>query len=182
MERMAKPAVSDEIFDVVDELDRVISSAPRSEVHRRKLRHRAVHVFLFNLHAELFVQKRSAIKDTFPRRFDSSASGHVNSGENYDTCASRETQEELGLVVPVEHLSRCFKIEACEQTGREFLWVYSVVTDQIPRINLDELEAGEFWTTERTRSLLTAHPEQFAPAFVLVFNEFDRRNLFPLKQ
>jgi len=64
---MANPS-SDEIFDVVDELDRVIGTAPRSEVHRRKLRHRAVHVLLFNTRAELFVQKRSAAKDTFPRR------------------------------------------------------------------------------------------------------------------
>jgi 16S rRNA (adenine1518-N6/adenine1519-N6)-dimethyltransferase len=181
MRRMANAATSGEIFDVVDELDRVIGSAQRSEVHRCKLRHRAVHVLLFNARAELFVQKRSAIKDTFPRCFDSSASGHVNSGEDYDICAQRETQEELGLMVPVGQFSRHFKVEACEQTGWEFVWVYSMVTDEIPRINLDELEAGEFWTPEHTRTLLMAHPQQFAPGFVLVFNEFDHRGLFPLK-
>ncbi len=178
MIRMAKPSL-DEIFDVVDELDRVIDTAPRSEVHRCKLRHRAVHVLLFNTRAELFVQKRSATKDTFPRRFDSSASGHLNSGEDYDSCARRETQEELGLEVPAEKFSRCFKVEACEQTGWEFVWTYSVVTDQLPRINLDELESGEFWTIEHVRSRLVADPQQFAPAFTLVFNEFDRRRLFP---
>lgn len=181
MRHMGTPVVSDEIFDVVDELDRVIGSAPRSEVHRRKLRHRAVHVLLFNAQAELFVQKRSATKDTFPRCFDSSASGHLNSGEDYDICARRETQEELGLVVLVGRLSRHFKVEACEQTGWEFVWVYSMVTDEIPQINLDELESGEFWTPEHTRSLLLAHPQQFAPGFVLVFKEFDHRSLFPLK-
>jgi 16S rRNA (adenine1518-N6/adenine1519-N6)-dimethyltransferase len=178
MSHMAKPS-ADEIFDLVDEQDRVIGTAPRSEVHRRKLRHRAVHVLLFNMRAELFVQKRSATKDTFPCRFDSSASGHVNSGEDYDSCAQRETQEELGLAVPVGEFSRRFKVEACEQTGWEFVWAYSVVTDQVPRINLDELESGEFWTIERTRSRLVADPQQFAPAFMLVFNEFDRRRLFP---
>jgi 16S rRNA (adenine1518-N6/adenine1519-N6)-dimethyltransferase len=181
MRRMAKPTASDEIFDVVDELDRVIGSAPRSEVHRRNLRHRAVHVLLFNSRAELFVQKRSAAKDTFPGCFDSSASGHLNSGEDYDICARRETQEELGLVVPVGRLSRHFKVESCEQTGWEFVWAYSVVTDQSPRINLDELELGEFWTSEHTRSLLVTQPQRFAPGFVLVFNEFDNRSLFPLK-
>jgi isopentenyl-diphosphate delta-isomerase type 1 len=180
MSRMAKPS-SDEIFDVVDELDRVIGMAPRSEVHRRKLRHRAVHVFLFNTQAELFVQKRSAAKDTFPRCFDSSASGHLNSGEDYDICAQRETQEELGLVVPGGQFSRHFKVEACEQTGWEFVWAYSVVTEQVPRINLDELESGEFWTPEHAQSLIVADPQQFAPGFRLVFNEFDRRSLFPLK-
>jgi isopentenyldiphosphate isomerase len=178
MRRMAKPGVSEERFDVVDEADRVIGSAPRSEVHRRKLRHRAVHVLLFNTRAELFVQKRSAAKDTFPSLYDSSASGHLNSGEDYDICARRETQEELGLVVPVGQLSRHFKVEACEQTGWEFVWVYSVATDEHSRINLAELESGEFWTPEYTRSLLLANPEQFAHGFVRVFNEFDHRGLF----
>jgi isopentenyl-diphosphate delta-isomerase type 1 len=178
MSHMAKPS-ADEVFDVVDEQDRVIGAAPRSEVHRCKLRHRAVHVLLFNTRAELFVQKRSAAKDTFPRCFDSSASGHLNSGEEYDICARRETQEELGLEVPAGEFFRRFKVEACEQTGWEFVWTYSVITDQVPRINLDELESGEFWTIEHARSRLVADPQQFAPAFTLVFNEFDRRHLFP---
>jgi isopentenyldiphosphate isomerase len=181
MPHMAKSAVADEIFDVVDELDHVISSAPRSEVHRLKLRHRAVHVLIFNSRAELFVQKRAATKDTFPRRFDSSASGHVNSGEDYDSCARRETQEEIGLLLPAEQFSRCFYIEACEQTGWEFVWVYLVVTDQVPRINLDELESGIFWPPQHIRSLIVANPEHFAPAFMLIFNEFEGRGLFPVK-
>ena len=37
-----------EIFDVVDERDCVIGRASRAEVHARRLRHRAVHIFLFN--------------------------------------------------------------------------------------------------------------------------------------
>jgi isopentenyl-diphosphate delta-isomerase len=178
---MAKLAEREEVFDVVDEADRVIGSAPRSEVHRRKLRHRAVHVLLFNTRAELFVQKRSAAKDTFPGCYDSSASGHLNSGEDYDICARREVQEEIGLVVPVDRLSRHFKVEACEQTGWEFVWVYSFDSDEQPRINLAELESGEFWTPEYTRMRLLANPEEFAPGFVRIFSEFDRRGLFPLK-
>ena len=66
----------EEIFDVVDDRDQIIGTATRSDVHARKLRHRAVHVFLFNLKGELFIQKRAATKDSFPRCYDSSASGH----------------------------------------------------------------------------------------------------------
>ena len=73
-----------EIFDVVDHQDRVIGQAPRHEVHARGLRHRAVHILVFDEAGALFVQKRAATKDTFPLRYDSSASGHVNNGEQYD--------------------------------------------------------------------------------------------------
>ena len=44
--------MSEEWFDVVDEQNQVISKAPRSEVHRLKLRHRAVHVLVFNQRGE----------------------------------------------------------------------------------------------------------------------------------
>ena len=51
--------MSEEIFDVVDDRDEVIGQAPRSEVHRRQLRHRAVHVLVLNARGEIFLQKRS---------------------------------------------------------------------------------------------------------------------------
>jgi isopentenyl-diphosphate delta-isomerase type 1 len=169
----------EEIFDVVDERDQIVGTATRSHVHAQKLRHRAVHVFLFNLKGELFVQKRAATKDSFPRCYDSSASGHLNSGEDYDRCAKRELQEELGLVLPAQRFLKHFKIEACEDTGWEFVWVYSVVADEQPRINLDELESGEFWTRRHCQSMLASHPEQFARSFPLVFKEFNQRRLWP---
>ncbi|MGD1018029.1 MAG: NUDIX domain-containing protein [Verrucomicrobiia bacterium] len=171
--------MAEEIFDVVDDRDQVVGTAARSDVHARKLRHRAVHVFLFNRKGELFVQKRSATKDSFPGCYDSSASGHLNSGEDYDTCAKRELEEELGLVLPAQRFLKHFKIGASEDTGWEFVWVYSAVADEQPRINLDELESGEFWTPQRCRSMLASYPKQFAPSFPLVFEEFDRKRLWP---
>jgi isopentenyl-diphosphate delta-isomerase type 1 len=171
--------MAEEIFDVVDDRDQIVGTTTRSDVHARKLRHRAVHVFLFNLNGELFVQKRAATKDSFPRCYDSSASGHLNSGEDYDLCAKRELQEELGLILPAHRFLKHFKIEACEDTGWEFVWVYSVISDEQPRISLDELESGEFWTQQQCQSMLASYPGQFARSFPLVFKEFDRRRLWP---
>jgi len=171
--------MGEEVFDVVDEHDRIVGSATRSVVHARKLRHRAVHVFLFNSRGELYVQKRAGTKDSFPRCYDSSASGHLNSGENYDSCAKREVQEELGLVLPAHQFRKHFKIEAGEDTGWEFVWVYSVVADEPPRINPDEIESGGFWSQQHCQSMLASHPEQFARSFPVVFKEFHRQRLWP---
>ena len=55
----------DELFDVVDAADRVIGRAARRQVHARRLRHRAVHIFVFDPRGWLFVQKRAA-KDAKP--------------------------------------------------------------------------------------------------------------------
>src|SRR5438105_5048077 len=107
--------MSEEIFDVVNERDEVIDRKPRSEVHRRGLLHRAVHVLVFNARGQLFLQKRSMTKDKSPGLWDSSASGHLDTGEDYDACALRELREEIGL-----RLSACprrlFKLDASDET------------------------------------------------------------------
>lgn len=172
-------SAAQEIFDVVDEQDRVIGQAPRDEAHARGLKHRAVHIFLFNERGEVFVQKRAATKDTFPGCYDSSASGHLETGEAYDDCALRELREELGVTVPPERLRKHFKISACAATGWEFVWVYSVSGDYQPVVNRDEIEEGAFWTRARVETLIETHPEQCASGFVRVYQEFCHRDLWP---
>src|SRR5688572_3592124 len=115
--------MTEEIFDIVNDRDEVVGQSPRSEVHRRKLLHRAVHVLVFNSSGQLFLQKRSMTKDTAKGKWDSSSSGHVDSGEDYDTCAVREAWEEIGLKL-TEPPERILRIEACAETGQEFVWVY----------------------------------------------------------
>ena len=96
----------EELFDIVDEHDRVLGKMPRSEVHRRKLLHRAVSIFVFDSRGRLLLQQRSAAKDEYPLCYTSSASGHVTAGETYDETAPRELAEELGLTSPVERLAK----------------------------------------------------------------------------
>lgn len=170
---------SEEIFDVVDEADQIIGRATRSEVHARKLRHRAVHVFVFNEGGKLFIQKRSRNKDSFPGRRDSSASGHLSSGEDYDACAVRELSEELGLTIVADDLKKHFKIEACSETGWEVVWVYGLQTNEPLRINPQEIESGTFCTPGQIRATAAQHPDEFAPSFLRVFQEFERRGLLP---
>ncbi|HYF37430.1 MAG TPA: 16S rRNA (adenine(1518)-N(6)/adenine(1519)-N(6))-dimethyltransferase RsmA, partial [Prosthecobacter sp.] len=88
-----------EMFDVVNERNEVTGQLPRGEVHARGLLHRAVHVFVINSRGEIFLQKRSHLKDVSPLKWDSSAAGHLNPGEGYGACAVRETFEEAGIRV-----------------------------------------------------------------------------------
>lgn len=126
------------------------------------------------------MQKRSPAKDTFPGRYDSSASGHLASGEDYDACAVRELQEELGLnVLPVE-LKKRFKIAACSQTGWEFVWVYTIHGDYRPVINPAEITSAEYRPVRRIRTAIVEQPELWAPSFIMVFQEMDRRGLLPV--
>src|ERR1700694_823900 len=132
----------DELFDVVDEQDRVTGQLTRREVHARKLRHRAVHLLVVNRAGRVFLQQRSMAKDLFPGVWDSSAAGHVGAGEDYDGTALRVLEEELGCR-PERAPVRLFKIEAREETGQEFLWVYRVEAEGAFTLQKGEIGQGE---------------------------------------
>jgi isopentenyl-diphosphate delta-isomerase type 1 len=155
--------MSEEYFDVVNERDEVIGRERRAEVHRRGLRHRAVHVLVFNVRGQVFLQKRSRIKDTYPGVWDSSASGHVESGEDYDMCVGRELREEIGLVPEVTP-RRLFKVAACDETGQEFVWVYRSEADGPLELNPDEIEDGGWYSVEEVTRWMRDRPEDFASA------------------
>jgi isopentenyldiphosphate isomerase len=156
--------VSEEIFDVVNERDEVIGQAPRSEVHRRGLRHRAVHVLVFNARGELFLQKRSLKKDREPGVWDSSSSGHVDGGEDYDVTAVRELLEELGWSAPVPP-RRLFKLDASPETDQEFVWVYRCDGEGPFTLHPEEIECGGWFTTESISDWMKDRPQEFATAF-----------------
>ncbi len=166
--------MSEEIFDVVDANDQVISQKPRSEVHRLRLRHRAIHLLVFNTGGELFLQKRSMKKDCFPGTWDSSVSGHVDSGETYDACALREPREEIGLELAAVP-ERLFKIDACGETGQEFVWLYRCEHEGPFRLNPDELSGGGWFAAKKITNWIAITPADFAPAFVLIWRLLNKR-------
>jgi len=151
-----------EAFTVVDENDRVIGRAPRREVHGNNLRHRAVHIFLFNRTGELLLQKRSRWKDRHPELWDSSAAGHVAAGEEYDATAVRELREELGVTAA---LTRIAKLPASEQTEEEFICLYRGEHEGPFAPPRAEIEAVQFFRREIIARWVAERPDDFAPGF-----------------
>lgn len=169
---------NEDIFDVVDEQDRVIGQRPRREVHALGLIHRAVHILVFNGAGELFLQKRSTRKDRQPGVWDSSASGHVDQGEDYDTAAMRELAEELGVNLHAPPV-RWFKIEARPETDQEFVWVYRLKYGGPFELNADEIDDGRWFSVERVERWLTERPQDFASAVPLIVKRARELGLWP---
>lgn len=161
--------VSDEIFDVVDQNDVVIGRDTRAEVHRLGLRHRSVHLLVFDSTGRVFLQKRSMSKDENPGQWDTSVAGHVDSGESYDQCVIREAAEELGI-----HLThvpqRLFKFEASEDTGMEFCWIYRTVSDGPFELNKDEIDEGGWFEPEKLDAVLAAPGQTYTAAIAKIWS------------
>jgi len=161
-----------ELFDVVDANDRVVRQAPRREVHAQGWLHRAVHVLVFNRAGEVFLQKRSMNKDMSPGLWDSSCSGHLDAGEDYDAAAGRELQEEIGLKL-LQPPARWLRVEACAATGQEFVWVYRLESEGPFTLCPEEIERGEWLAPEELNRRLAARPEDYCPAFRLIWGKIE---------
>ncbi len=157
----------EEIFDVVDENDFVTDSLPRGEVHARDLRHRAIHVLIFNAAGDVFLQKRSIWKDRSPGRWDSSTAGHVDAGETYEQAAHREMAEEIGVtgctLIPL------FKLGSGPETGWEFLQIYRTTHEGPFRYAGTEVEGGAYFSIDHVHAWLADFPGDFTPVFRLAF-------------
>lgn len=161
--------MSEEFFDVVDGQDAVVGRRPRSEVHRLRLNHRAVHVLVYNTRGELFLQQRSLAKDCSPGLWDSSASGHVTSGDEYDETAPREVEEELGVRL-AEAPVRWFKLSASEGTAHEFCWIYRANHEGPFVLQPSEVRGGGWFTPEAIEQWVQSRPGDFAGAFLEIWN------------
>ena len=166
---------SEDIFDIVDERDEVIGQERRSVVHRQGLLHRAVHILLQNAAGQVFLQRRSPLKDLNPDCWDSSCSGHLESGEDYDFAAYREIGEELGVRLPEGAIARLLRLEACRQTGHEFVWIYEGKHEGPFVLQPEEISDGRFFTVAEIDQGIAEYPREFSPAFRFVWQHVGDR-------
>jgi 8-oxo-dGTP pyrophosphatase MutT (NUDIX family) len=92
----------------------------------------------------------------------------VDRGEEYDACAIRELREEIGLRVN-EPPKRWFKIDACPETGQEFVWVYRIEAEGPFELHPEEIETGGWSAPEAISKWVAERPGEFASAFRLIW-------------
>jgi len=153
-----------EMFCLVDAHDCVIGAKSREYVHVNNLRHRAIHVLIFNLRGEIFLQRRSIWKDMHPGRWDSSTSGHVAPGESYEQAAHRELCEEIGIDCQLESVG---KLPCSAATGWEFVAVFRGRHEGPFSLAPLEIETAGFFPLDQIRGWLRRNPEEFSPVFAM---------------
>jgi isopentenyl-diphosphate delta-isomerase type 1 len=161
-----KENTKEEFLEVVDEDNQVIGIASRYEIHKRGLRHRSVHIFIFNTRGDLYLQKRSPSKDQYPEHWDTSAAGHTDPGESPLEAAERELWEELGITVP---LVEVMEYPAGLETGWEFVTLFTARTDDPIHLNLEEATTGDFFTPDQLTLLLADPLQKIAPGFPVLY-------------
>lgn len=154
-----------EWLDIVDKHDRVIGRDTRARVHEDGHFHRSAHIVLFNTQGQVFVQLRSMSKDSGAGLWDTSAAGHVDSGESYVDCAVRELREELGIDVSVSQLEVLGTVEPQISNGMEFTHVFTVICDQALNLQADEIDDGRWLSPADLTMWMDAEEDEFTEVF-----------------
>lgn len=175
-------STTDEWFDVVNARDEVVGRETRRVVHATGLWHRAVHVLVFDRAGRVFLQKRSMKKDLSPGLWDSSCSGHLDAGEDYDTAAVRELGEEIGVhgarIGSADgEVRRWFRVEACVETGWEFCWIYRLRHEGPFVLHPDEIDAGEWLAPQEVSRRMEARPGDYCSSFTLIWKRIEAERL-----
>lgn len=157
----------DELFDVEDEQDTVLRQATRREVHEQGLIHRAVHILVFNKKHDCLLQQRSLLKDRHPGVWDSSAAGHVDAGEDYDSAARRELEEELGITDT--KLIRLGTLPPTPETGMEHVAVYAAMHSGKVHFPAAEISGVIPFSAALIDAWLARRPQDFANSFIKVW-------------
>jgi len=125
----------DELWQLYDEQGRALAGkgATKAEVFSKGLLHGAAHVWVWRQkhgRVEILVQKRAAGKRTWPNRYDISAAGHIDLGEDPLEAAEREAKEEINLTVKESRLRLAGLHRAYLTDGdsieNEFQWLYTL--------------------------------------------------------
>ncbi|HEY8095699.1 MAG TPA: NUDIX domain-containing protein [Methylobacter sp.] len=160
-----------ELLSVVDENDCIIDTCARHVIHATGLRHRAVHILVFNGEGQLFLQKRSMKKDLNGGLWDTSAAGHVDAGEDYDISAVREIEEELGITESV--LEPLFKLSPTIAIGMEFIQVYRCIHNGPFTLAADEIDEGDWFSVAEISERIEADDQRLTETFKTIWRQFE---------
>lgn len=97
----------DEFIDIISETGEPTGKvALKSEAHKNGWFHNTIHLWLYTGKGEILLQQRSRKKSIYPLLWDVSAAGHIDAGESFIDAAIRETQEELGLQLKPNEITK----------------------------------------------------------------------------
>ncbi len=156
----------EEIAALFDARGRAVGRAPRSRVRAENLHHGASGILVFNAPGQIFIHQRTWHKDVYPGRWDFTAGGVIQAGEDPDLSARRELAEELGLNSVLHRLPDG---EYRDENTNYRAFRYWTVADRTPRLQESEVLQGYWGTVAQLLERIREVPQEFMPDSVELF-------------
>lgn len=166
-------------LQIFNDQDEPIGKAYLSEIHAKGLLHRSILVVVLDPAGRLLLQRRSANVATNATRWDVSAAGHADPGEDYAEAAARELHEEIGIRgVELNEVAyyRSNSVVNGHKLNR-FIKIYETVVPAHTKITIDkaEVSAVRWLTLDEIMVWLKKKPKEFNHDFEEVLGKIKGR-------
>jgi len=157
--------MADHFIDIVNEKDEVVGKELKSRKEKMGFISRVVAIIVKNSEGKIIICKRSLKKENDPGKFDLSACGNVDAGENYEEAAERELMEETGIKAPLILLDKAY-VENIHRgiKFKYFVKIFLVNSDDEPKLN-NEVVLFRKITPEDLEKEMAEDPEAFCQGF-----------------
>ncbi|MFC4210718.1 isopentenyl-diphosphate Delta-isomerase [Pedobacter lithocola] len=150
---------------LVDNNDLPIGQMEKLEAHKKGLLHRAFSVFIFNSNNELLLQQRAYSKYHSGGLWTNTCCSHPRFGEHNFDAANRRLDEEMGMKCSLTY-AFSFTYKATFADGlieHELDHVFFGNSDEIPKINKEEVENYKYISLKDLKIQIVKEPEIFTP-------------------
>lgn len=159
-----------ELLDIVDENNNLIGIQEDKEIiHKKGLWHRESAIWIMNESGKMLLQKRAESKKQNPNKWALTA-GHVDAGEEPIDTMIREIQEELGINIEKEKISKIlvekqksFSAESNTINARFTEHYFTIVSYKISdyKIQLSELSEVKYFSLEEIEKIIENKDENY---------------------
>lgn len=161
--------MEDEQIEVVDRTGKRVDTITRSAVYVSGALHKAVNILVFNKKREIYLQKRSSSKSSFPSFWDISVSEHTKSKESYKQAAQRGLIEELSItsrtiLIRDKHIQKSnFIKDGKVIQENELVKLFATMYDGKIKIEKAEISRGKFVNVKKLKNFFEEKKLKFTP-------------------
>lgn len=146
-----------ELVDIVDDDNTVVDTVERYVMRERHLPHRASYIVVCDKSGRFLIELRTMSKDYAPGLFDACVGGVMQHGEEPESSARRELDEEIGIGSPASFTALgTFKIPYKSGRGFVYAYLYLAVIDAVTLRQPDEVSGIMMLKDEEVQRLFDA--------------------------
>jgi len=163
--------MSSELFDIVDENNIPLNiTKERSLVHNDGDWHNSVHIYVLNDNDEFLVHLRSPHKDLHPNCWDTRFGGHIVAGHTIEITAVKELEEEIGIKIRYEELTKGEVHRWDGKTNREFnnVYYYKFRIGDVIKFNDNEVVEVKWMPVEAIIKSIENNPNEWTSRVVTI--------------
>ncbi len=155
---------------IVNDQNEVIGGMNFLQAKKEGYKRRGVRVFVFSEDGFVLVQKRSQFVLS-PGLLDTAAAGAVDVGEDYDTAAARELEEELGIA-GVELIRFADGVLGPSKTSFNSSYKVVIPKDTVIAIDPHEVESVHWMLPSEIDEIIKHTPEKCGGSLLQTWVEF----------